>query len=85
MKIIENTKEVKPITFADLEVGDVFKLSKDTNYYMKTQKFCFEEYDYLFDSPYMDYRNTVCLSNGRIMKTQKTTEVIPVDCELIIK
>lgn len=85
MKIIENTKEVKAITFADLKVGDVFKISHDKNYYMKTEYFGFDEYDYLYDNIYYNCRNTVCLSNGKIMKTQSTTEVIPVDCELIIK
>ena len=85
MKIIENIKEPKPITFADLKVGDVFKLSHDTNYYMKTEIFNFEKYNFFDGDIYYDCRNTVCLSNGKIMKTQRTTEVIPVDCELIIK
>lgn len=85
MKIIENTKEVKPITFDDLKVGDVFKLKNDTNYYMKTECFSFECYDWCFDDIYWDYRNVVCLSNGKIMKVRKTTEVIPIDCELVIK
>lgn len=85
MKIIENTKEVKPITFADLKVGDVFKVSHDTKYYMKTEQISFDKYDYFDGDISYDWRNTVCLSNGKIMKTQKTTEVIPVDCELVIK
>lgn len=85
MKIIENTKKVKPITFADLKVGDVFKLKNDKNYYMKTEYFSFDEYDWYSDGCWYDYRNTVCLSTGKIMKTQSATEVIPVDSELVIK
>lgn len=85
MKIVESTKEAKQITFANIKVGDVFKIKGDKNYYMKTQYFGFENYDYYYDTNYYDSRNTVCLSNGKIMKTQSTTEVIPVDCELIIK
>ena len=85
MKIIENTKEPKPITFADLNIGDVFKLSHDTNYYMKTEYFSFDKWDIFDGDVYYDWRNTVCLSNGKIMKIQRTTEVIPVDSELIIK
>lgn len=85
MKIIENAKEIKAITFADIQVGDVFKLKNDTNYYMKTQHLGFEAYDFYYDTSYYDSRNTVCLSNGKIMRTTSTTEVIPVDCELVIK
>lgn len=85
MKIVENTKETNPITFSDIKVGDVFKLKGDKNYYMKTQHLGFEAYDFYYDTSYYDSRNTVCLSNGKIMRTSTTTEVIPVDCELIIK
>ena len=85
MKIVENTKEINPITFANIKVGDVFKLKGDKNYYMKTQYFSFEDYDFYYDTYYYDARNTVCLSNGKIMRIDKETEVIPVDCELIIK
>lgn len=91
MKIIENTKEVKPITFADIKVGDVFKLKNDTKYYMKTEYLSFYTYEYSWgnyctDDEYQyDCRNAVCLSNGKIVKINKTTEVIPIDSELIIK
>ena len=85
MKIVESTKETNPITFGDIKVGDVFKLKGDKNYYMKAQHFGFENYDYYYDTCFYDSRNTVCLSNGKIMKTSTTTEIIPVDSELIIK
>lgn len=85
MKIIENTKEVKPITFSDIKIGDIFKVKNDHNYYMKTEKCEIDIYDHFSDDYYYDYRNVVCLSNGRMMKIYRTTEVTPVDCELIIK
>lgn len=92
MKIIENTKEPKPITFADIKVGDVFKLKNDTKYYMKAEYLSFYNYEYSWGNYYTDddqyqydYRNVVCLSNGKLVKISKTTEVIPIDCELIIK
>lgn len=93
MKIIENTKEPKAITFADFKVGDVFKLKNDTKYYMKIEYLSFYTYEYHWGNYYIDedsgyeydYRNAVCLSNGKIVKISKTTEVIPIDCELIIK
>jgi hypothetical protein len=85
MKIVENTKEVKPITFVEIKVGDVFKLKNDTKYYMKTETFYFDEYNYYWDHVDYNSRNTVCLSNGKIMKTYGTTEIIPVDSELIVK
>lgn len=85
MKIIDNTKEPKPITFADLKVGDVFKLRNDKNYYMKTERCNYDVYNWYYDDFDFDYRNTVCLSNGVIKKTYSTTEVIPVDSELVIK
>lgn len=85
MKITEMNKEPKPITFADIKVGDVFKIHGDEKYYMKTEKKFFDIYDPFCDNFLEDYRNTVCLSNGKIIKVNEKTEVIPVDCELIIK
>lgn len=85
MKIVESTKEVKAITFSDIKVGDVFKLKNDPQYYMKTEYLSFDTYDYHYDCYNYDSRNTVCLSNGKIVRTHRLTEVIPIDCELIIK
>ena len=85
MNIVETQKEVKPITFADIKVGDVFKIAEDPRYYMKTKSYSFDIYDPFCDDLFEDHRNTVCLSNGNIVKTNRLTEVFPVDCELIIK
>lgn len=83
MKIIENIEEPK-ITFDSLKVGDVFQVKHDANYYMKTENAVF--YDNLFSETfYKIYRNTICLSNGKIMKTDFDVKVFPIDCELIIK
>ena len=84
MKIIENN-EPTHVAFDSLRVRDVFKIKNDTKYYMKT-----ETYESIWQDPFdggyfNTYRNTICLSNGAIMKTDKNTKVIPVDCELIIK
>lgn len=84
MKIVESTNEPQ-ITFGDLKVGDVFKVKHDKNYYMKTEKYEVA-YEDPFDGSFIwTYRNTICLSNGKIMKTSNDTKVFPIDCELIIK
>lgn len=85
MKIIENIKEVKVITFADLKIGDVFKLKNDKSYYMKTEKRYFDLMDDFDDYVGYSWFNAVCLSDGRLMTLLNSPEVIPVDCELIIK
>lgn len=85
MKITDNTKEPKPITFADIKVGDVFKIKNDTDYYMKTTKCEIDVYDAFSDDYYYDCRNAVRLSNGSMSRVYGATEVIPVDCELVIK
>ena len=83
MKIVENIEEPK-ITFNSLKVGDVFKVKHDAKYYMKTENVVF--YDTLLgENFFRTYRNTVCLSNGAIMKTDMDIKVFPIDCELIIK
>lgn len=85
MKITEMTKEPKRITFSDIKPGDVFKVKNDTNYYMKTER-CEASYEDPFDGAFMlSYRNTICLSNGKLMATDNNIQVILVDCELIIK
>lgn len=84
MKIIESTKEHK-ITFADLKIGDVFKLNNDKSFYMKTEKRCFDLLDDYDNYVGYSYFNAVCLSDGRLKTLCNTPEVIPVDCELIIK
>lgn len=84
MKIVENTKEPQ-ITFNTLKVGDVFQVKHDAKYYMKM------EHDVTFyENPFGEgylrtYRNTICLSNGKIGRTDMDVKVFPIDCELIIK
>ena len=85
MKIIDNTKEVKKITFEDIKIGDVFRRKDDERYYMRTERMYFDKYNPWYDDLDYDYRNAVCLSDGKITKIMSYSEVIPVDCELIIK
>lgn len=85
MKITETIKEPAQISFGSLKIGDVFKIKNDKNYYMKTEKYE-TSYEDPFDGSYMyTFRNAVCLSNGKIIKVDGYINVIPVDCELIIK
>ena len=85
MKIIENTKEIKPITFEDINNGDVFKIRNDKNYYMKTNERKYDICDDYGCFMYCNSINAVCLSSASLWQFNRTTEVIPVDCELIIK
>jgi hypothetical protein len=84
MKIVESIKEPQ-ITFDALKVGDVFQVKHDPKYYMKTESYVSFADDPFTDTFYRTYRNTVCLSNGKIMKTNGDVKVFPIDCELIIK
>lgn len=84
MQIIENIKEPQ-ITFDSLKVGDVFQVKHDSKYYMKTEHYVSFFNDPLTENFFRTYRNTICLSNGKIMKTDSDIKVFPIECELIIK
>lgn len=72
MKI--TNKAYEEYAFDNLYNGDVFKFAaNDANFYMKTVSVG----DY--------YYNTVQLSNGDMIHTDKDHVIIPVDCELIVK
>lgn len=74
MKIVNANKQ--KVTFSDLKRGDVFKLGVTNNFYMKTE----------FRLGYNTSKyNTVNIENGTLFETQDNTEVIPIDCELVIK
>lgn len=71
MKIVNKSETTK---FRDLKPGDVFKMNN--NYYMKIK--------YELDANY-DQLNTVSLNTNSLLCVRQDSEVIPVDCELIIK
>lgn len=69
MKI--KNKNKKTITLGEIQPGDVFKAIFNGHLYMKTA----------YGAP----NNTVHIESGSVHAFQNEMEVIPIDCELIIK
>ena len=75
MKIVEN-KNVKTVEFGKLKIGDVFQTINSRQFYMKTK---------MEQGCNLNLFNTVHLKEGGLYFTENCMEVIPIDCELIVK
>lgn len=73
MQIIDNTTKVP---LHQLQVGDVFRSMKTGFLYMKTSQ--------MFDN-HGEMINAINLESGILHHIEQYNEVIPVNCELIIK
>lgn len=86
MKIVDNSLP-QTIRFENVKIGDVFK-SKDGLRYMKiprTEIARVYTYDYIYDDIDIFVKNAINLTNGELKKFSFDDQVIPVDCELVIK
>ena len=95
MKIDLNSK-AHPLTFKQLEIGDVFTFAiENSSVYMKIEenkriielnykcKYIKNEYR-LSDTSYWEYENAVNLETGKICEIKRDTNVVRINAKLVV-